>query len=99
MISPSIGRVVWYYPPGHSSGDQPWPALICYVHNDQLINLGGFKADGTTFDAREVFLQQDPGSSVPNSGYASWMPYQQKVAAEAQVKIAPVLVPIPKSTS
>lgn len=99
MISPSIGRVVWYYPPG-SIDPQPWPALICYVHSDRLINLGGFKADGTTFDAREVRLVQDVSETVKLSdGFASWMPYQQKVAAEAQARIAPVIVPISKSTS
>jgi len=100
MISPSIGRVVWYHPPGHPSSDQPWPALISYVHNDQLINVGGFRADGTSFDAREVRLVQDASETVKLSdGYACWMPYQQKVAAEAQAKIAPVIVPISKSTS
>jgi len=92
MISPSIGRVVWYYPPG-SIDPQPWPALICYVHSEQCINLGGFKADGTPFDAREVHLVQDASETVKiSNGYASWMPYQQKVAAEAAAKSS--LVPL-----
>ena len=97
MISPSIGRVVWYYPPGHSRDQQPWPALIAFVKSERYINLGGFRADGTPFDARDVFLVQEEDRAVPENGYATWMPYQQKVAAEAAAKSA--IVPLSKSTS
>lgn len=83
MIVPTIGRVVWYYSSEHRSGEQPWPALICYVHDNRLINLGGFRADGTPFDARDVYLVQEEDEVTPPASYARrrrWMPYQQMVA-------------------
>ena len=83
MIPPTIGRVVWYYP--YAAVLQPWPALVAYVHEDGTINLGGFQADGTPFDARRVILVQD-GQLKPAFDYATWMPYQIEVAAEAAAK-------------
>lgn len=94
MIIPSIGRVVWYYPPGHPPGEQPWPALICFVHNERLINLGGFEADGTPFDAREVVLVQEEDSLKHDGAYASWMPYQQQAAKSAGNYVPKSFIPI-----
>ena len=81
MIPPTIGRVLWYYP--HRNTDQPWPALVAYVHEDGKVNLGGFRDDGTPFNASEVPLIQD-GAPVPSHNYATWMPYQVKQAAIAE---------------
>ncbi len=41
MISPTIGRVVLVHRE-FSGSDQAEPALVTYVHNDRLINVGGF---------------------------------------------------------
>ena len=90
MIKPTVGRVVWYYPsttaypeitdksgrPIATSGDQPLAALVASVHNDRLVNLGGFDADGRTFSRLSVILMQE-GDQVPKTGsYCTWMPYQ-----------------------
>lgn len=90
MIQPTIGRVLWYYP--YSGIKQPWPALVAYVHEDGKVNLGGFKADGTPFDARSVELVQD-GAPPPEIHYATWMPYQVKQAAIAESQVTK-LVPL-----
>lgn len=93
-IPPTIGRVVLFYPSKQSDApvpEQPFPALVCYVHGLSCINVGGFNASGTPFSACSVLLIQD-GDPIPDTGYyACWMPYQigqaAKVAAmqDAQV--------------
>lgn len=89
MITPTIGRVVWYtpHPARFPETTQPWPALICFVHDDKTINVGGFMTDGTAFHAHNVPLMQDDTSARPgDSGYCEWMPYQQAKAAEDAAK-------------
>ena len=96
-MKPSIGRVVWYYPAG-CADKQPWPALIAYVHSDARINVGGYKADGTPFDARNVELRMpSEGTAKDEDHYCTWMPYQVSAAAEAAAKTAapaPTLNPL-----
>jgi len=77
MITPTIGRFVLVnnrdVAPKRS---QPEPAVVSYVHNDRLINVGGFNAHGQPFHVQSLPLVQ-PEDEVPASGaYASWMPYQ-----------------------
>lgn len=79
MIKPTIGRVVWFQPAaneGQPLRDQPYAALVTYVHGDRCINICGFDANGTTFSACSVSLLQDD-DMAPETGYfAQWMPYQ-----------------------
>jgi len=85
-MKPSIGRVVWYYPANHGDG-QPWPALIAYVHPNEQITVGGFRADGTPFDDRWITLYL-PDAPLPQEGpYCTWMPYQVSAASEAAAKV------------
>ena len=80
MISPTIGRVVWYSPafvhriPGEPN-DQLFPALVTYVWNDRMINLVAFTANGTPFGVTSVTLVQE-GDASPIERFARWMPYQ-----------------------
>jgi hypothetical protein len=92
VIKPTIGRVVWYYEESaqHSPGfttDQPVPALICYVHSDRRINIGGFDASGDAFSRRFITLIQD-GEVVEGGAYACWMPYQKGAAIRDRERIA-----------
>lgn len=86
MIKPTIGRVVWVYRP-HMTNDpsQPEAALITYVHNDRLINVGGFSHGGSPFYATSVTLLQDDDARIEGSVCATWMPFQvgQAKAQEA----------------
>lgn len=83
MIKPSIGRVVLVYSPGTT---QFCPALICYVHNDTLINVGGFDPNGDPFKFTSLELKQNnegdvhPGPEAESGPFACWMPYQRAVA-------------------
>ena len=77
MIKPTIGRVVLVH---RGNSDQPEPALISYVWNDSMINVGGFDRNGTPFSHTSLPLKQDDAESPPMP-YAEWMPYQKAVAA------------------
>jgi len=88
MIKPTVGRVVLVHQSGRS--DQPEPALITYVWNDRLINVGGFDHNGKPFANTSLRLLQDEDEQKFGV-HASWMPYQKDQAAktealEAQLK-------------
>ena len=84
MIKPTIGRVVLYYAPGeYAAKHQPRPAMICYVHSDAMINVGGFDSNGHGFQATSVKLVQDD-EPRPDYGHAEWMPYQKGQAAKTE---------------
>lgn len=78
MISPTIGRVVWYYPVGALPSDQPLPALVAHVWGDRCVNLAIFDANGVPYPKppTSIPLVQD-GDTPPTAGnYCTWMPYQ-----------------------
>lgn len=79
MIVPTIGRVVLVY---RGKSDQAEPALVCYVHSNTLINVGGFSQYGEPFCAGSLQLLQDDDKPSNPEYYAEWMPYQKKVAEE-----------------
>ena len=81
MIKPTIGRVVWYYPENAQLSDQPFPALVCYVHSDEIINVAGFDANGLQFAKTSVPLIQDEAKyREQKNRFACWMPYQKAQA-------------------
>ena len=93
MITPTVGRVVWYWPPKNATssyadgGTQPFAALIAHVWSDTCVNLAIFDANGEPFGAptTSVLLIQD-GNERPTGGhFCEWMPYQ-KAVAEGKIK-------------
>jgi hypothetical protein len=83
MIKPTIGRVVWYHNPNSKITDQPWAAIVCYIHSDTLINLSVFDENGLGKAKESVVLYQGEGER-PALPYAEWMPYQQGQAAKTE---------------
>ncbi len=78
MIKPTVGRMVWYYQnPLVYKGSlvKQRAAIICYVHDDGLINLSVFDEQGHSYPALGVQLVQE-GEETPSNYYATWMPYQ-----------------------
>jgi len=82
MITPTIGRRVWFYPNGTTGiptvtgSSQPCDAGIAYVWSDRLVNLTVAGHDGSQHARTSVVLLQDD-DLVPTAGaYATWMPYQ-----------------------
>lgn len=88
MIKPTIGRVVWYWPPPSDSivgndGSQPLAALVTRVWSDTCVNLAVFDANGMPANRTSVLLHQDENPK-PSSGFAEWMPYQKGQAAKTE---------------
>lgn len=84
MIKPTIGRVIWFTPSQEArkaNNDQPFAAIVAYVHSDTMVNLAVFDANGNIVSKTSVYLYQGEGER-PTSYYAEWMPYQQGQAAK-----------------
>lgn len=76
MISPSIGRVVWFYSTlVPDTKEQPQAAIVTYVHSDTLVNLVVFDMFGNTCGRTSVPLRQ-PEDTAPSAAFCEWMPYQ-----------------------
>ena len=89
MITPTVGRVVWYrpaetYPQVIAYDGQPLAALITHVWSNHCVNLVVFDANGTPFPRPSVTLKQADTDDLPSS-YAEWMPFQLGQAAKTNV--------------
>lgn len=74
IIPITVGRVLHFYREGYSSGEQPWVALVAYVHSDRCINIALFNENGRphTQPPTSVRLVQ-PGDPTPSDGpYCKW---------------------------
>jgi len=84
LIKPTVGRVVLVFDRPHAHTEQPEAALITYVHNDQLINVGGFDANGHPFQLTSLYLVQSDKDHSEGMQRAEWMPYQKGQAAKTE---------------
>lgn len=89
MITPTIGRKVWYYPSDQDLavtqrlGDQPYDASVVFVHGDRMVNLVVWDHIGMFFSRTSVQLLQDGDPAVGGGiSYCEWMPYQKGQAAK-----------------
>jgi len=73
MIKPTIGRIVWYW--AIHGQDQPYAAIVTYVHSDELVNLAFFYESGVCTTSAKVTLYQGEGLK-PKFPFCEWMPYQ-----------------------
>lgn len=80
MISPTVGRVVWYRPalsdPIVNHGSQPLAAIVAYVWSDSMVNLAVFDHNGQSHSRTSVRLLQEGEAPPTPSAYCEWMPYQ-----------------------
>lgn len=89
MITPTIGRVVWFTPAVHSDPrhdvKQPLVGLVTYVWGDRCINLTAFDQNGVSIGGQcSVPLLQDDDAKPETGYFASWMPYQKGQAAKTE---------------
>jgi hypothetical protein len=97
MITPTPGRVVWYYPSQHErtcevtnaadhlpAGDAPLAAHIAYVHSNALVNLMVIDANGFPHGRTSVLLVQTDQVGQQGGSYCAWMPYQLGQAAKTE---------------
>jgi hypothetical protein len=84
MISPTVGRIVWFYP-AHlwRTGPEPLAAIITDVRSPQVVDLCVFDAVGAATGREHVDLVQDD-SVQPDHAYCTWMPYQKGQAAKTE---------------
>lgn len=77
---PTIGRVVLFK---HSDKpeDQMHPADICFVHNEDKVNLCVSDEYGDKYGETVVNFFHGHADDCP-VGSCCWMPYQQKLAAK-----------------
>lgn len=88
MITPTIGRVIWFYKAGNTDpGVQAEPAFITYVYSDTLINVGGFDRNGSPFGRTSVVLVQKDDTFAGE--HARWMPYQKQAQQEREANVSP----------
>lgn len=87
VISPTPGRIVWYFPAPHDGigqiAGQPLAAIVAAAHHDRLVNLAVFDAYGNAQQRSNVTLVQ-PDEDLPSGAFAAWMPYQVKAATKAE---------------
>jgi hypothetical protein len=77
MIRPTIGRIMWYWPEKEYRSSLPWAAIVTNVHNDNMINLSVFNADGHHMAKSSVpVVQEGSPYTASDSPYVEWMPYQ-----------------------
>jgi hypothetical protein len=89
VITPTIGRVVWYWPASAEplqiiEPTQPFKADIVCVHADGTINLAGYDHGGAPFAESHCPLWEGEGAR-PEGSCWQWMPYQKGQAAKAEV--------------
>ena len=85
MITPTVGRVVWFYPSsGQDYPGKPGPlaAHIAFVHSDRMVNLMVIDANGNPHPETRVPLVQ-PEDEQPGGMFCQWMPFQ-KVQAKLE---------------
>lgn len=94
LIHPTIGRVVWYYPPSttdapafarHADGGGPYAAVIAHVWNDHEVNLAVFDAEGASWGCPRVALIHDDNAAT-DAEFCMWMPFQK---GQAKAQAAP----------
>lgn len=76
MVTPTIGRMVHYYPPKESSSGPPLAAIIVCVWSDTCVNLAIFDKEGKPIEKppTSILLIQE-GNEVPSGGhYCTWPP-------------------------
>lgn len=99
MISPTPGRMVWFYlantRPGFAgSPGNAFAAVVASVIGDRMINICAFDANGSPHPMQSVYLQQE-GEDKPAGDWCAWMPYQigQARTMEAQKYSPPKALP------
>lgn len=94
IITPTIGRKVWFRPNGLKSTNagpievfdevQALDATIVCVWGDRMVNLRVTDHGGRVHSIRSCTLRQE-GDTVPTGYYCDWMPYQKGWAAAVAV--------------
>lgn len=69
-MTPTVGRILHYWPGSKDKDEQPQAAIVTFVHADNDVNLYCFDAAGRGQSRQHVYLAADgkPGKS----SFAEW---------------------------
>ena len=84
MITPTLGRIVWFQPHNEAGLNTQQSAIIARVNDDGTLNLTVFAPDGYPYGIQNVPLLQDDDPTPVGGFYAEWMPYQKGQAAKTE---------------
>lgn len=99
IITPTIGRKVWFWPNGSHLGvpavaqpesqnhGQAMDATIVHVHSDRMVNLQVIDHVGSAWPVRSVFLQQE-GDAAPHGKFVPWLASQSDMLADDWNRVA-----------
>lgn len=91
IISPTIGRIVWFWAKGSDAlveGNQPEAAMVTYVHTDRMVNLMVIDHSGSLVRGVKSVELAQPEDTRPTDGcFCEWMPYQVGQAAKHEPKL------------
>jgi len=77
MITPQVGKPVWFYPSRTDLDDnvQPMAAIVAAVHDDRSVNLAIFDQEGRTghISGSLVPLLQDDDKPPAEGAFATFM--------------------------
>lgn len=89
MITPTVGRVLWYYESGSREGQPPLPAIVTAVWGPRCVNVAVFAQNGVPLSHPPTsvqLLQDDDAPPRQTDGslgrHLRWMPYQVQRAKE-----------------
>lgn len=88
VITPTVGRKVWFWPDGNSrysvfNPSVPCDATVIYPWGDRCVNLSVRDHAGNVHIETSVTLVQGDETAPPHA-HATWMPYQKGQAAKAE---------------
>lgn len=89
MISPTVGRNVWYHPGGDEAGTiakgQHLAAIIADVKSDRCVNLMVIDSYGQPSSRLDVQLLQDDDVAPVGVSFAEWQSFQKEQATKVAI--------------
>lgn len=81
MITPTVGRTVWFRGRAGYRTEQPQCAFIAFVHGNNACNLQVLDSAGNASAMQDV-AHWDGEGNAPAYAHWQWMPYQKGQAAK-----------------
>lgn len=97
MITPTVGRVVWFWPSKglqdpvgaakhfvYKDASRPCAGIVAFVWSDDCVNLLVVDQEGNQHPFTSVRLIQGDEPRPEAQAFCEWMPYQKGQAAKTE---------------